>query len=61
MFERHRIAITNSLCHTQGNAFAERMNGNIQELKCIAKGFRNTNNFRIAILFHYEKLDLFPR
>lgn len=60
MFERHQIAIANSLCHKQSNAFAERMNGSIQELKCIAKGFRNTDNFRTAILFHFGKLDLFP-
>ena len=60
IFERHRIAIANSLCHTQSNAYAERMNGSIQELKCIAKGFRNRDNFRIAILFHHGKLDLFP-
>jgi transposase len=60
MFERHKIAIANSLCHKQSNAFAERMNGSIQELKCIAKGFRNTDNFRTAILFHFGKLELFP-
>ena len=60
MFERHRKAVTNSLCHSDSNAYAERMNGSIQELKTIAKGFRNVENFRTAILFHYGKLSLFP-
>lgn len=60
MFERHRVAIANALCHPESNAFAERTNGTIQELKTIAKGFRNVENFRIAILFHCGKLDLIP-
>ena len=60
MFQRHEIAIANSLCHAQSNAYAERMNGSIQELKTIAKGFRNVNNYRTAILFHYGQLNLFP-
>jgi hypothetical protein len=60
MFYKHQIAIANSLCHTQSNAFAERMNGSIQELKTIAKGFRTIQNFRTAILFHYGKLELLP-
>ena len=60
MFERHSTAIANSLCHPHSNAFAERMNGSIQELKTIAKGFKKVENFRTAILFHYGKLDLFP-
>ena len=59
MFLRHRIAIANALCHHQSNAYAERMNESIQELKTIAKGFRTTENFRIAILFHYGKLNLY--
>lgn len=60
MFERHKKAVINSLCHGDSNAYAERMNGSIQELKTIAKGFRNVANFRTAILFHYGKLSLFP-
>lgn len=57
MFRRHSIAIVNSLCHSNSNAYAERMNGAIQELKTIGRGFRSTDNFRIAILFHYGKLN----
>jgi transposase len=60
MFQRHSRAIANSLCHKDSNAFAERMNGGIQELKTIAKGFKKIENFRTAILFHYGKLNLFP-
>jgi transposase len=55
-----QLGIANSLCHKQSNVFAERMNVSIQELKCIAKGFRNTDNFSTAILFQYGKLDLLP-
>ena len=60
MFERHSIGIANALCHDDSNAYAERMNGSIQELKTIAKGFKNIADFRIAILFHYGGLNLIP-
>jgi len=60
MFKRHKHAIANSLSHPDSNAYAERMNGSIQELKVVARGFRNIQNFRIAILFHHGKLNLYP-
>jgi len=40
------------------NAFAERVNLKIQEIKRIAKGYRNTTNFTIMIYFHLGGLDL---
>jgi transposase len=52
--------VANALCNKASNAIAERINGAIQELKSIAKGFRKPENFRTAILFHYGKLQLFP-
>jgi transposase len=32
----------------------------IQEIKTVARGFRNFENYRIAILFFCGKLDLYP-
>lgn len=60
MFDRHRIGIINYVEHTITNSLAENLNGKIQLLKFISRGFKSYNNFRIAILFHYSKLDLLP-
>jgi transposase len=43
------------------NGYAEAVNGLIQELKTIARGFRRFENFRSAILFFLGALDLQPR
>jgi transposase len=40
------------------NAFAERVNLKIQEIKRIDKGFRNIDNFKYMIYFHLGKLNL---
>lgn len=58
-FNRHLQPVINALWHNASNAMAERLNGGIQELKAISKGFRNYDNFRAAILFHYGKLNIF--
>ena len=42
------------------NAAAEGMNAQIQLLKANARGYRNFTQYRIAILFHCGKLDLYP-
>jgi transposase len=42
------------------NAMAERLNGKIQELKTVGKGYRTFANFRSAILFFHGGLDLYP-
>ena len=42
------------------NAIAEGFNSKIQNIKASARGFRNFENFRYAILFYCGKLDLFP-
>lgn len=59
MFERHRNGIINAIETGANNARAERINGAIQELKTIARGYRTTVNFRIAILFFLGGLDPF--
>lgn len=60
MFDRHRIGIINYVEHKITNSLAENLNGKIQLLKFISRGFKSYKNFRIAILFHYGKLDLLP-
>ncbi len=61
MFHRHIGEIINAMVLGRNNAKAERMNGNIQELKVIARGYRNINNFINAILFFNGKLNLYPQ
>ena len=42
------------------NALTEGFNTTIQALKATAKGYRNFENFRTAILFYCGKLDMRP-
>lgn len=49
-FTKHRIT----------NAVAEGANGRIQLIKANARGYRSFPQYRIAILFHCGKLDLYP-
>ena len=60
MFDRHQNGIVNAIQTGATNARAERINGSIQELKTIGRGYRNTQNFRTAILFFHGNLNLFP-
>ena len=60
MFERHQIGIINAIQTGANNARAERLNGSIQELKTIGRGYRKVENFRTAILFFLGNLELFP-
>jgi transposase len=60
IFERHEKGIINAMKTGANNARAERLNGAIQELKTIGRCYRNTANFRTAILFFHGNLDLFP-
>jgi transposase len=61
MFDRHEEGILNALTTGANNAKAERLNGSIQELKMVGRGYRNTENFRIAILFFHGDLDLIQK
>jgi transposase len=51
--------ILNAILTGSNNARAERINGAIEELKRIGRGFRNKQNFRIAILFFHGDLNGF--
>jgi len=60
MLEGHLAGLLNYLKHRTTNASAESMNGRIQQIKASARGFRRFTSFRVAILFHLGKLDLYP-
>lgn len=60
MFDRHQSGIVNAIQTGATNARAERLNGSIQELKTIGRGYRTFANFRTAILFFHGNLKLFP-
>ncbi len=60
MFKRHLDGVINALTSTFSNAMAERLNGKIQELKTVGKGYRRFKNFRSAILFFHGGLNLYP-
>lgn len=58
--KRHLENLLTYLKHRITNAVAEGLNSKIQQVKAVARGFRNFENFRIAILFYCGKLDLYP-
>ena len=59
--KRHLDNILTYLRHRITNAVAEGLNSKIQQVKSAARGFRNFENFRIAILFFCGKLDMYPQ
>jgi len=61
MFLNHSKGVVNALISNLNNAMAERLNGKIQEIKLVARGYRLFENFRSAILFFHGGLDLYPR
>lgn len=58
--KRHFDGIITYLKHKITNAASEGINSKIQSIKSNARDFRNFQNYRIAILFHCGKLDLYP-
>lgn len=46
--------------HRFTNAMTEGVNSKIQQLKYRARGYRNRDNFRLAILFHCGRLSMDP-
>lgn len=61
MFTNHIVGVCNALVETLSNAMAERLNGKIQEIKTIGRGYRTFENFRSAILFFNGGLNLYPQ
>jgi len=60
MFNNHISGVINALLTNLTNAMAERVNGKIQELKTVARGYRTFTNFKSVILFFNGGLDLYP-
>lgn len=58
--KRHLKGILNYCKHRITNAVAEGLNSKIQTLKANARGFRNFDHYRISILFHCGKLEVYP-
>jgi len=58
--KRHLPGLLTYCKHRITNAVSEGLNSKIQSLKANARGFRNFNHYRISILFHCGKLELFP-
>lgn len=59
--QRHLDGILAYFRHGITNAFTEGMNSRIQEIKSAARGFRNFENYRVAILFYCGRLELKPQ
>jgi transposase len=60
MFNNHIKGVCNALTQSFSNAMAERLNGKIQEIKTVGRGYRTFKNFRSAILFFHGGLNLYP-
>lgn len=58
--KRHFEGMITYLKHRITNAASEGINSKIQSIKANARGFRNFQNYRIAILFRCGKLNLYP-
>ena len=58
MLQRHWYGIKTYFKRLATNAYAERVNLKIQEIKRVAKGYRNKDNYKIMIYFHLGGLDL---
>lgn len=56
--QTHWYGIETYFRHRSSNAFAERVNLKIQDIKRTAKGYRNPHNFVMMIYFHLGGLDL---
>lgn len=60
MLRNHWYGVKAYFKHLATNAYAERINLKIQEIKRVAKGYANINNYILMIYFHLGGLDLKP-
>ena len=60
MLNRHLEGLLSWIKHHVTNGLVEGFNSKIQQIKSIARGFRDFNNYRISILFHLGGLDILP-
>jgi len=61
MLKSHLPGLLAYITHRTSNARAESINSKIQALKTSARGYRKFENFRIAILFFFGRLQLYPQ
>ena len=59
-FKRHEEGMFSYFRHPITNSAAEGINSTIQIIKAGARGFRNFQNYRTAILFHCGGLNMLP-
>lgn len=59
--KRHLWGILNWFAHRISNGMSEGINGLIESLKRIARGYRNAEHFKTVIFFHHGGLDLYPQ
>ena len=60
MFRKYLAQILTYFTHRITNAVSEGLNSKIQTIKKMAYGYRNRQNFKIAIYFHCGSLNLYP-
>ncbi len=60
MLKRRLTGVLNFFPHHLTNAGAEGLNGRIQAIKAMARGYRNREHFKTAIYFHCGGLQLYP-
>ena len=60
MIKTRLTQVVNYCRHRLTNAVSERLNSKIMSIKRRARGFRNPENFQIAIFFYCGGLDLQP-
>jgi transposase len=60
MLNDHFPGLLNYITHRVTNAITEGFNSKIQMIKSCARGSRSFKNYRVAILFHFGKLNLYP-
>lgn len=60
IFQNHVSGVVAALINNLNNGMAERLNGKLQELKTVGRGYRTFDNFRSAILFFHGGLNLYP-
>lgn len=57
---KHIEGVVNAAVTTMSNAIAENINGKIQIVKAVGRGYKNINGYRNAILFFNGNLELLP-
>ncbi len=61
MLQDHLLSLLNYNTHRETNAVTEGFNAKIQMIKSCARAFRSFENYRVAILFHCGKLQLYSQ